>query len=320
MTKILVPSVLLVVSGLNFSCNETIETPGFEDNLARLEVKLESLNWVAYAPTNFDPASGIFPSKESLRQDLLTLYNCPLELNGLITYSADGTVSEVPKIGRDVGFQGIIMGIWNPKSTHELEAAQNVSDYVDAFCIGNEQLGFLYTADELEAVMNELRDLTQKPVTTTEEIEDYQDEEILGLGDFVFPNAHPYWNGKRQPEQAVVWTVTRYTELESVAGEKKIFFKEVGLPTAGEGGTSEENQMLYYTLLSYSKARFAYFEAFDQPWKAHHPVEPHWGLFYSDRSPKKIVQSPSSSSWLITATFSTPVKARTSFMKFSKSR
>src|SRR5205823_9481233 len=32
--------------------------------------------------------------------------------------------------------------------------------------------------------------------------------------------------------------------------------------------------------------RFVYFEAFDQPWKTHLPVEPHWGIFRSDRTPK----------------------------------
>jgi hypothetical protein len=34
--------------------------------------------------------------------------------------------------------------------------------------------------------------------------------------------------------------------------------------------------------------RFVYFEAFDQPWKTHLPIEPHWGLFRSDRSPKAL--------------------------------
>jgi hypothetical protein len=32
--------------------------------------------------------------------------------------------------------------------------------------------------------------------------------------------------------------------------------------------------------------KFVYFEAFDQPWKTHLPIEPHWGIFNSDRSPK----------------------------------
>ncbi len=35
---------------------------------------------------------------------------------------------------------------------------------------------------------------------------------------------------------------------------------------------------------------FAYFEAFDQSWKDHLPIEPHWGLFASDRTPKPVAK------------------------------
>jgi hypothetical protein len=36
----------------------------------------------------------------------------------------------------------------------------------------------------------------------------------------------------------------------------------------------------------YERLRFAYFEAFDQPWKTWHTVEAHWGVLQYDRSPK----------------------------------
>ena len=40
--------------------------------------------------------------------------------------------------------------------------------------------------------------------------------------------------------------------------------------------------------LAKSKIKFVYFEAFDLPWKTKAPVEPHWGFFRSDRTPKLI--------------------------------
>ena len=60
------------------------------------------------------------------------------------------------------------------------------------------------------------------------------------------------------------------------------------MPTAGdeEGKMSEVAQEKYYTELAKTDVKFVYFEAFDQPWKTHLPIEPHWGLFTADRTPK----------------------------------
>jgi hypothetical protein len=62
----------------------------------------------------------------------------------------------------------------------------------------------------------------------------------------------------------------------------------VGLPTAGDpaGRLSEANQKKYYFKLAKTDVKFVYFEAFDQPWKTHLPIEPHWGIFHADRTPK----------------------------------
>jgi exo-beta-1,3-glucanase (GH17 family) len=52
---------------------------------------------------------------------------------------------------------------------------------------------------------------------------------------------------------------------------------------------SEANQVAYYRLLNDTPVVYVRFEAFDQPWKNWAPVEPYWGLFHSDRSPKQVV-------------------------------
>ena len=135
-----------------------------------------------------------------------------------------------------------------------------------------------------------VRDETGKPTTTSEEIDDYQDEVILMLGDWVFPNAHPFWHGVIEPNAAVEWTVEKYRELKQRT-PRVIIFKEVGLPTAGDSGLSETAQAEYYLLLSESEVDFVYFEAFDQFWKRHEIVEPHWGIFRSDRTAKEVAKS-----------------------------
>ena len=98
----------------------------------------------------------------------------------------------------------------------------------------------------------------------------------------------PYFHSLTAPEIALRWTVDRFDSL-SARTQKPVMFKEVGLPTAGDPRLSEQSQADYYAALSHSHVRFAWFEAFDQPWKKDLPVEPHWGLFRADRTPKPVV-------------------------------
>ncbi|HID61128.1 MAG TPA: hypothetical protein EYP49_00050, partial [Anaerolineae bacterium] len=113
--------------------------------------------------------------------------------------------------------------------------------------------------------------------------------QVMNLGDWVFPNVHPYWHGITDPSQAVAWTEERFRELDAQT-DKLVVFKEVGLPTGGDDQVNEAKQAEYYRLLQDTSVAFVYFEAFDQPWKDWAPVEPHWGLFRRDRSPKPVVQ------------------------------
>src|SRR5258707_1457666 len=68
--------------------------------------------------------------------------------------------------------------------------------------------------------------------------------------------------------------------------------KEVGLPTDGDADRvlSERAQCDYYDALAQTEVRFVYFEAFDLLWKSHLPIEAHWGIFHSDRTPKVLAR------------------------------
>ena len=124
-------------------------------------------------------------------------------------------------------------------------------------------------------------------MTTTEEIDDYSEETLLGVGDWVFPNAHPFFHNQVAAAAAIQWTKAAYEDLKRRT-DQFVLLKEVGLPTAGDkdGVLSEMSQKDFYQGLAETGVRYVCFEAFDQPWKDHLAIEPHWGIFKSDRTPK----------------------------------
>lgn len=79
-------------------------------------------------------------------------------------------------------------------------------------------------------------------MTTTEVFEKYSDESLLRLGDWVFPNAHPYFHSQLDAEAAVRGTRAAYEDLAG-RSDRPVILKEVGLPTALgnlQGGSDAE--------------------------------------------------------------------------------
>lgn len=252
--------------------------------------EVSNIIWVAYSPTNSDLNKKIDVSQEDIRADLTVLQEAGF--TGLVTYGSTGIMGkDLPALAQEAGFKGLIMGVWDPTNQEELSNAEVASNnpIVLGYSIGNEGLNVRYELPVLSSAIENLRKVTRQPVTTTEEFDDYYDKDLLELGDWVFPNAHPYFHGQIEPVKAVKWTEGAYQDLERRT-DRFIFFKEVGLPTDGDddGKLSEAGQNQYYQELEKTNVLFVYFEAFDQPWKAHFPIEPHWGIFFSDRTPKKL--------------------------------
>jgi exo-beta-1,3-glucanase (GH17 family) len=160
-----------------------------EDALRVLEEKLSSLCWVAYAPTNFDPTQGIRPNNESIKLDLQVLRQAGF--GGIVTYGMDiaEDITTLSLVADSLGFQALILGVWDPSNEEEIAKAKlaGQQDLVVGFCMGNEGLYSRYDLESLTSAMKDLAKATKKPVTTTEEIEDYQSAEILELGDWIFP-------------------------------------------------------------------------------------------------------------------------------------
>ncbi len=256
---------------------------------AQWERKVCEIVWVDYAPTTADPSRGRSASPESIHEDLQVLRQAGFD--GLITYGAsEDFCRNLVNSAKEQGFKGLIIGVWNPSSPEELSAAEMVGrdSIVLGFCVGNEGYKKRYAPEFLANAIQHLRQLTGKPVTTTEELDDYaDDEQLLQMGDWVFPNVHPFWHGIYDPTQAAQWTQDQFLALQQKTN-RFVWFKETGFPTSGDsdGKMTETVQDEFYERLARTSVRFAYFEAFDQPWKIHEPVEPYWGLFRPDRSPK----------------------------------
>jgi exo-beta-1,3-glucanase (GH17 family) len=272
--------------------------PACGGDAARPEVNgltAESL-WAAYAPTLFNPNNGTFPSDESMREDLKSLY--AEGFRGIVTYASDGTLNHIPRLARDLGFKLVYMGIYCPLSPSEVAAALAESTYVDGYVVGNEGLGdnrvyCAYDTTQLQATMEWLRQSSGKPVSTSEQVDDYLQGPwsvwLLDRSDWVFPNVHPYWAGLTNPDSAVAWTIDKYEAVQQRTA-KPVTIKETGLPSAGRASCSEQRQSEFYERLSSTSIPFFHFEAFDQPWKVEQPVEAHWGVNDSNRSPKLVVR------------------------------
>ena len=273
---------------------EAVIPPGFPEGCSspvdeKWIAKVNSITWVTYSSPN--PAQNYRqPTAEDVTKDLTVLKKAGF--TGLVTYGTTGIMGkEFPVIAQSLGFQGIIMGVWNPLSENELNRAKNAAGLpiVLGYVIGNEALygnQERYSIWDLCSAITNLRTGAGKPVATSEEFDDYAiHTELLFVGDWLFPNAHPYWHSTKYPLDAVKWEIARYRDMAESTG-RFVFFKEVGLPTSGATGLSETSHDTFYRELAKSDVRFVYFEGFDQPSKASSSVEAYWGIFDAVRQPK----------------------------------
>jgi exo-beta-1,3-glucanase (GH17 family) len=145
------------------------------------------------------------------------------------------------------------------------------------------------------------------PLSTTEPFHIFEaapGAALLPQLDFLLVNVHPVF----QPWFATATDTTAAQFVVNVADQLAqqycgpILIKETGVPTApATNGYSEARQASFYkelrTRLAGPARAFAYFAAFDAPWRAQdatgvpgpHPEEAYWGLYDSSRRGKLAV-------------------------------
>ena len=171
--------------------------------------------------------------------------------------------------------------------------------------------------------MDEVRDKTGKPVTTSERLITYKtDPGLCKLGDFIFPDCALEWvvaDGTNKgivraatPAEAFKQVIVSANEASSLCHDvsRPILLKMIGFPSgATESNTllseeagkfNEESQAEFFTTVTSAtddstslpaNVRISFMTSFDPAWKADAinwaSYERHTGLFAADRKPKK---------------------------------
>jgi exo-beta-1,3-glucanase (GH17 family) len=295
----------LLLAGLCLSCARAAPL-----DLERVRAALEQVRFVAYTPRAFDPSGSLPPPGEaSLAADLRLLR---ARFDGLITYSCAPGLEPIARLAREAGFRAVVLGVWNPGDDRELAralaSARAEPRTVLALAIGNEGLFFRrYQAQSLQLAFARVR--AESPgtaVTTSEPFAEYLDPEVqrsLPRQDFLLPNVHPTdqpWFVASPPEQSIEFVANVLRDLEA-RYSLPVLLKETGVPSGPESlGFSEASQLRFWRQLAArlppTRAHaFAWFEAFDSPWKVRAlgpelgeraEREAHWGLLRADGSPK----------------------------------
>ena len=280
--------------------------------LTRLASVMAHGRFIAYEPTALKVLDGRVQNADpaSIRADLVALRP---RFDGLITYDAVHGAEAIPEIAAALKFRALIVGVWNPAATAEVDAALGAAhrypQLVVGLSLGNESIfahrtGFAPLAAAIAAVRARA---PQLPLSTTEPFHLYEEPAarvLLGSVDFLLANVHPVhqpWFRRASDATAAQFVVNVTADLaQRFCGP--ILVKETGAPTApASGGFSAARQASFYAQLrrrfpSSATRAFAYFSAFDAPWRAYDanpvagavtgPEEAFWGLYDSERRPK----------------------------------
>jgi exo-beta-1,3-glucanase (GH17 family) len=282
--------------------------------LRRLEDVMMTGRFVAYDPTSLQFVNGraTHVDEASMLEDLKVLRP---RFDGLITYTSANGADKVADVAAKLGYRALIMGVYDIASREELEnalaAAKRHPELVVGLSIGNEvAFSKRATFDQiLSAMMGVRRRASALALTTTEPFHVFlrpAAQPLLSQLDFMLVNVHPIyesWFRSAPDENAAEFVVKAADKLAEVYCGP-ILVKETGEPTAPEqAGYTPERQVSFYDALDRkfppTRARaFAYFCAFDAPWRVNdgpalgiHPgqEDSHWGIYDEKRRPKPVV-------------------------------
>lgn len=161
----------------------------------------------------------------------------------------------------------------------------------------------MVSVDSLLNYVKHLKSSVKQPVTFCENYVPWLDK-LRPVGeelDFISIHTYPVWEYKSLDE-ALDYTKENYKAVAEAYPDKQIVITEAGWTTNSNGRGIEPNQVNESIQQEYIKQLMEWineegiltylFEAFDEKWKgSDDPLEPekHWGLFYSDRTPKPVV-------------------------------
>jgi len=282
--------------------------------LRRLEDVMLTGRFVAYDPTSLQFVNGraTHADESSMLEDLKVLRP---RFDGLITYTSANGADRVADVAAKLGYRALIMGVYDVGNREELDtalaAAKRHPELVVGLSIGNEAVfSKRATLDQITSTVVGIgRRAPNLALTTTEPFHVFlqpQAQPLLSRLDFMLVNVHPIyesWFHSASDENAAEFVVKAVDKLANVYCGP-ILVKETGEPSApAQAGYAPERQASFYDALdrkfpSTRTRAFAYFSAFDAPWRANdRPVpgirpgaeESRWGLYDEKRRPKPVV-------------------------------
>lgn len=190
-----------------------------------------------------------------------------------------------------------------------IEMANRYPDIVFSTSAGNEATidwtDHYVPVESVNEYVNLIKKRTSQPVTFCENYLPWHDKlkPLVEELDFISVHTYPVWEHKHIRE-ALEYTKQNFYGVAQKYPGKPVMITEAGWATSSNGRginpdhVSEEYQEIYYNDLMKWCADEGiiafFFEAFDEPWKGNlNELEPekHWGLFYENRKPKKVMKA-----------------------------
>jgi exo-beta-1,3-glucanase (GH17 family) len=187
-----------------------------------------------------------------------------------------------------------------------IELAREFQEIVVAVNVGNEAL--VEWNDHmvpLETVIDYVRTMKsgiEQPVTVAENYVWWirHGAPLAAHVDFLGVHTYPVWEQKTIDE-GLAYTISNLRDVQIAHPDRAIAVLEAGWATTasefGERAGQTQQKRYFSELGAWANAHEVsvfFFEAFDEPWKGNpnNPAgaEKHWGLFFEDRTPKKVMQ------------------------------
>ncbi len=277
----------------------------------QLQILIRSQRWISYDPLQFNPYTYTTPDKQSMEQEMRWLKDAGF--TGIITFSSSGNFELIPEIAKKYDLK-VIMGIWNITDEKEVRQALSAKKFVDAYSVGHDGLGSRYSFEQLVHTIQFIRFQSQLPVSTTEKIGQYiSDPRLLGIGDWVFPDAHVAVQQKDSAGGYLYSANAIRDSMETISMAKTIdamkerkgkpiLLKMVTYPMAGVSNASFAEQTNFFIAILDGRRNvvpdmpldvsISVHSVFDSPWKTTWPFyewDAYTGLFDSTGNPRPAV-------------------------------
>lgn len=187
-----------------------------------------------------------------------------------------------------------------------ISLAKKYTDIIIAVNVANEALvdwnDHKVDLDTLISYIRWVKSDISQPVTVAENYEYWatKGEKLAKELDFIAVHTYPVWEGK-DIDEGIDYTIENIQKVRNALPKAKIVISEAGwATTSSEFGdrASEQKQKKYYEWITKWSEKMNittfFFEAFDEPWKGNqndpNGAEKHWGLYFTDRTPKEVLK------------------------------